>query len=198
MKKSIFISLFFVGLMLLNSTEVFSQVKFHLNIPVKPVKKYLGVKPPLKQRSGYTWISGHWKWAVYRNRYVWVAGYSKKNKSGHHWVVGTWMQTPHGWEWVDGHWNSNQPVHKPAHANIMEHKHPLSPVRVRPKKPGPNYVWVDGYFVWSAGTQGYVWNAGHWKVKKRGFKWVPGHYVWTTIGPIKIKVWVDGKWSRGY
>jgi len=55
-------------------------------------------------------------------------------------------------------------------------------------KPGPNFVWVAGYWKWSGGA--YVWAPGHWVKAKPGKAWVAGH--WERRG--NHWVWRSGHW----
>lgn len=57
--------------------------------------------------------------------------------------------------------------------------------------PGPDFVWVAGYWQWRGND--YRWVHGRWVPLERGYRrWVPGHWNhkrgrW---------YWVDGRWSR--
>jgi hypothetical protein len=52
---------------------------------------------------------------------------------------------------------------------------PVERVEVVPASPGPQYVWVNGYWSWRRG--GYEWVAGQWVVPARGYhEWVPGRW----------------------
>jgi hypothetical protein len=55
-------------------------------------------------------------------------------------------------------------------------------------KPGPNSVWIGGYWKWKGHK--YVWAPGHWVKPKAGKSWVPGH--WQKRGP--HWVWKKGPW----
>jgi len=183
-------------MLMLSSVDAIAQVRIVLDKPEKPIKKHT-VKKPIKQKKGYTWIQGHWKWSVYRNRYIWVNGYWKRNNPGFYWVPGKWVKVPNGWKWKDGHWNKGSFINEIKEIGMnKEYAHPLRPVVNKSPKPAPNYVWIDGHFHWSESQKKYVWVSGYWKMKKKGFKWVPGNYEWKTVGGLKIKVWVSGKWQR--
>jgi hypothetical protein len=54
---------------------------------------------------------------------------------------------------------------------------PASPAEVQPPTPGPDYVWVDGDWVWNGG---WVWVGGHW-----------------VLPPYPGAVWFHGGWFRG-
>ncbi len=36
-------------------------------------------------------------------------------------------------------------------------------VEVKPAKPGPNFVWVEGHWKWKGRRRGHVWVPGHWR-----------------------------------
>ena len=56
--------------------------------------------------------------------------------------------------------------------------------------PGPNYVWVDGY--WVRTHNRWVWVKGHYEVSPHaGAVWVKGHWDRTPRG----WVWVKGHWA---
>ncbi len=59
---------------------------------------------------------------------------------------------------------------------------------VIPSKPGPNSVWIAGYWKWTGST--YVWVGGYWSKNRPGKVWVPGH--WERKGP--HWVWKQGHW----
>ena len=52
-------------------------------------------------------------------------------------------------------------------------------VRVQPHRPGPQYVWVDGYWLPERGR--YVWHDGYW-----------------TMPPYRSAHWVQPRWDRGH
>jgi hypothetical protein len=48
-------------------------------------------------------------------------------------------------------------------------------VRVRPAAPGPEFIWVDGY--WYAVGNRYKWHAGYWtRPAYPGARWVAPHH----------------------
>lgn len=56
-------------------------------------------------------------------------------------------------------------------------------------RPGPNHVWVPGYWRWSG--RDYVWVGGVWQLPPRPRAvWVPGHYRRVPGG----HVWIEGHW----
>jgi hypothetical protein len=68
---------------------------------------------------------------------------------------------------------------------------PAPVVEVRTARPGPRFVWVDGYHRWNG--RAYAWVPGRWAAPPRGRAvWVPGRWVHDRHG------WylVDGHWRR--
>lgn len=51
---------------------------------------------------------------------------------------------------------------------------PATAVVVRPAAPRPDYVWVDGEWIWRGGR--YVYTNGYWAPPRRGHAWVGGHW----------------------
>ncbi len=48
-------------------------------------------------------------------------------------------------------------------------------VRVRPVAPGPDYIWIDGY--WYANGNRYKWHDGYWtRPPYAGARWVAPHH----------------------
>ncbi len=51
---------------------------------------------------------------------------------------------------------------------------PLEIVSERPVSPGPDYVWVDGDWVYE--NHRYQWHEGRWDHAKSGRQWQKGHW----------------------
>ena len=48
-------------------------------------------------------------------------------------------------------------------------------VRIQPPRPGPDYVWIDGY--WFADGRRYRWHDGYWtRPPYAGYRWVGPRY----------------------
>ncbi len=62
-------------------------------------------------------------------------------------------------------------------------------VRMLPRRPGPEYVWVDGFW-YPQGKKHYRWREGYWApIPYAGAYWVaPSYYDGR---------YYDGYWSRG-
>jgi len=62
---------------------------------------------------------------------------------------------------------------------IVRVRPPAAIVETRPGRPGPNYVWTDGYHRWDG--HAHVWVPGAWVVPPRphahwvAHRWVPRH-----------------------
>ena len=67
---------------------------------------------------------------------------------------------------------------------------PTAPVVVRPPRPRPEHIWVEGEWEWRDGR--YVYMPGYWTLPRRGFHYVPGYWRHTRRG----EVWVRGVWIR--
>jgi hypothetical protein len=66
---------------------------------------------------------------------------------------------------------------------------PRPPREVVVVRPGPNYVWIPGYYRWSG--ERYIWVAGRREMPPRPHAhWVPGHWHHHHRG----YVWVEGYW----
>ena len=65
---------------------------------------------------------------------------------------------------------------------------PEPPRIIHPVSPGPNYVWIDGEWIWRNGhyeyREGYwvparshrIWISGHWVEGRGGWYWISGHW----------------------
>ncbi len=69
---------------------------------------------------------------------------------------------------------------------------PPIPVYVQPVCPGPNYIWIPGYWAWDPGD-GYYWVPGYWELAPYvGALWTPGWWGWAD----GVYVWHTGYWGR--
>jgi len=60
----------------------------------------------------------------------------------------------------------------------------------RTLQPGPEHVWIPGYWKW--GGINYEWVDGRWVKGKKGKVWVPG--TWEQAG--SHWAWRSGKWVK--
>jgi hypothetical protein len=51
---------------------------------------------------------------------------------------------------------------------------PAEVVYVHPGAPGPDYVWINGDWVWGGGR--YFWHEGHWDRPRAGRHYEGGHW----------------------
>ncbi len=79
----------------------------------------------------------------------------------------------------------------PRRVYVVRAGPPANVVEAIPPAPGPEYVWVRGYYKWDPDARAYVWAPGHWVVPPQGYhEWVPGHWADGDGG----WVWVEGHW----
>jgi hypothetical protein len=80
---------------------------------------------------------------------------------------------------------------EPAGAGVVwvQSAPPRERYEPRPEAPGPDYIWITGFWVW--GGSSYDWTPGHWEHRpspraryERG-RWNRGRGGW---------YWVDGRW----
>lgn len=57
----------------------------------------------------------------------------------------------------------------------------------RPAAPGPDYIWIDGDWMWSGGR--YIWHEGRWDRPRAGRTWHGGSWSQTPRGY---------RWNRGH
>lgn len=85
----------------------------------------------------------------------------------------------------------SEPRHRVRAREVVVTQPPPPPQsEVIPPAPGPNYVWVPGYWAWD-GKRRYVWQSGHyearptersayepghWERSRNGWVWQPGHW----------------------
>jgi hypothetical protein len=65
---------------------------------------------------------------------------------------------------------------------------PSPPYYERPIRPGPDYVWIDGEWVWSGNT--YTYTNGYWAAPRPYRTWVVGE--WRPRG--NGWYWRRGRW----
>lgn len=68
---------------------------------------------------------------------------------------------------------------------------PALPVYVQPLPPGPNYIWIPGYWAWDPDF-GYFWVPGTWVLAPYpGWLWTPGYWAWDD----GVYVFYEGYWG---
>src|SRR5256885_6727814 len=68
------------------------------------------------------------------------------------------------------------PAAPPGETVIVTEAPPAPQTEVIPVAPGPDYVWVGGY--WRREGPRWVWAPGRWTLRPRpAAVWVPGHWV---------------------
>jgi hypothetical protein len=67
---------------------------------------------------------------------------------------------------------------------------PAIPVYVQPIAPGPDFIWIPGY--WAYGPDGYYWVPGTWVLAPYiGALWTPGYWAWSG----GLYLWHAGYWG---
>jgi hypothetical protein len=67
---------------------------------------------------------------------------------------------------------------------------PPLPVYVQPVIPGPDYMWVPGYWAWD--LDDYYWVPGTWVLAPApGLLWTPGYWAWSD----GVYIWRAGYWG---
>jgi len=67
----------------------------------------------------------------------------------------------------------------PGYGAEVEVNGPPPPVQedVVVASPGPDYVWIGGYWDWDVGARNFVWRAGRWeRPPHREAHWIAGRY----------------------
>ena len=78
------------------------------------------------------------------------------------------------WAWTGGCVVTAQPAgaYVEGPGVVVDAEPPAAQVEVQPVIPGPDYIWVPGYWNW--GVNGYFWVGGRWgRPPHPGAVWVP-------------------------
>src|ERR1700694_5382016 len=83
-----------------------------------------------------------------------------------------------------------QPTTNAPNGTVIVAQTPPPPqIEVIPVAPGPDYVWIPGYWGWNGGA--WIWISGRWVVRPwHGAVWVDGHWARRGHGSI----WIGGHW----
>lgn len=77
----------------------------------------------------------------------------------------------------------------PVGAAFVSVRPPRAIVEFRSEAPGPDHVWIEGYYRWDGNS--YGWVPGHWERVPSGRRhWVPGR--WRSYRGQWY--WVEGHW----
>jgi hypothetical protein len=163
----------------------------HLGVPAPIVVREAPPRPVIVETQyaapgpGYVWIAGHNVWM--NGRWVWVAGtWALPPQPGAFYVEGRWDERSRNW--IEAHWELGAPPPPPGPQVIVEapppprHEH-------RGYAPGPEYVWIDGYWAWHGGH--HEWVGGRWERPPHGRReWVAPR--WERHGG--SYVFIEGSW----
>jgi hypothetical protein len=151
-----------------------------VEVPVVASPTYIAVPPPQQEVMSespspqYVWVSGHWNRTP--DSWSWSAGqWVQPPFSNAYWIPGYWQHQGGQYVWETAHWAATDQgviAEKPVTAPpVYEEVQPAAPV----------------------GSQGLVWQPGHWEWRG-GWFWIAGTYIQTTIANT---VWVPGQWVTG-
>ncbi|MDE2148335.1 MAG: YXWGXW repeat-containing protein [Gammaproteobacteria bacterium] len=69
---------------------------------------------------------------------------------------------------------------------------PPLPLYSQPPVPGPDYLWIPGYWGWDADAGDYYWVPGTWVLAPQpGLLWTPGYWAWAD----GVYLWHPGYWA---
>ena len=69
---------------------------------------------------------------------------------------------------------------------------PVYVENTRPPRPSDLHVWIDGDWVWSRQTNGYIRQDGYWERPNEGRVYITGRWEVSPRG----KYWAKGHWQR--
>ena len=153
----------------------------------RPAPEPINEIPPEYRPEGnqVEWIPGYWSWDDDQDDFIWVSGVWRDVPPGRQWVPGYWLAVEGGSQYISGYWtdiNQSGTEYLPPPPQPLE-VGPSSPV------PSPDFVWIDGNWIWS--QNGYGWQAGYWHPQRPDMVWIPAHYVWTPRGYISTMGYWD-------
>jgi hypothetical protein len=147
----------------------------------------VGVPPA----PNWTWAPGHWR--LESGQQVWDTGHWIEPQPGQVYVQAYWSKEGNRWVYHEARWQP-MPTAQGFVADSAAISATMAPPALRVEQPspspGPNYVWINGYWQWQ-GNQ-YVWAPGRWEAARPGAYYVPSY--WVQDGPN----WrfVAGNWVR--
>jgi len=69
---------------------------------------------------------------------------------------------------------------------------PILPVYVQPVCPGPDYIWIPGYWAYDYDDEDYYWVPGTWVIAPEpDLLWTPGYWGWND----GFYIWHAGYWG---
>lgn len=137
--------------------------------------------------SGYVWVPGRHTWR--NGRWEWVGGgWVMPPQPGAIYVEGRWDE--HSRNWTEGHWEvTGGPGPGPIGAELIVEAPPPPRHEHRGHAPGPDYVWIDGYWGWHG--RRHEWVEGRWERPPHGRReWVAPRWEHRGNG----YVFIEGSW----
>ena len=171
-------------------------------VPSAPTEIVVTAPPPPLQREvvyerpspNHVWISGYWGWHL--GKHVWVSGrWSTRPRANVVWVSPRWELRGNRYVLIDGYWQDAAPttvvVTESGPQEVVVTAAPPPPrTEVIYAAPGPDYIWIGGYWGWRGGR--HVWVAGHYERPPRGrHHWVAPR--WERRGGTHI--FIEGRWK---
>jgi len=173
MKPLTFALIAAVGAALTSAARAETHVSLNLQLGAPPpVVVHTAPPPPVVEQriispgSGYVWVPGHNSWM--HGRWIWVPGtWVRPPQPEAVYVEGRWDERSRNW--IEPHWEMVAPP-TPAPVVIVEAPPPVRHEH-RGHAPGPDYVWIDGYWAWHG--HHHEWVAGRWARPPHGHRqWV--------------------------
>ena len=142
----------------------------------------------------YVWVSGHHTWRD--GRWVWVSGtWARPPQPGAIYVEGRWDERPRNW--TESHWEvvarsddrDRWDRRGPSGVELVVEAPPPPRHEHRDHRPGPDYLWIDGYWAWHG--RHHEWVAGRWERPPQGRReWVAPRWEHRENG----YVFIEGSW----
>ena len=154
--------------------ETHVSLNLQLGPPPPVVVREAPPRPVVVERQysspgpGFVWVPGHNSWV--HGAWVWFPGtWVRPPQPNTVYIEGRWDERSRNW--IEPHWEMMAPPPPPAPAQVIIVDAP-PPLRQehRGHAPGPDYVWIDGYWAWHG--HHHEWVAGRWDRPPHG------HHTW--------------------
>lgn len=143
-----------------------------------PPEPLVEVIPPLPG-LGYVWITGYWHWQEHEHHWAWQRGrYEPRPHPGAEWRPPDYRREGNRWHYAPGHWTEPPARTYVVPPPLIVTAGPPAPLaEVIPRLPGPNYIWIAGYWHWPENQHRWVWQRGHYELRPHpGAEWQPPEY----------------------
>ena len=198
MKPSTFLLLSAVSasaLTLTGRAETHVSLNLQLGPPAPVIVREAPPRPVIVERQynspgpGFVWVAGHNSWV--RGGWVWIPGtWVRPPQPNTIYVEGRWDERSRNW--IEPHWEVMAPPPPPAPmpSEVVIVDAPPPPRHEhRPHAPGPEFVWIDGYWGWHGHR--HEWVEGRWERPPHGHReWIAPR--WEHRGG--SYVFIEGSW----